>query len=141
MKELKFCIEENPAHADLDVIERALVEHNEAKSEPRNSMPLSIFLRTPEGQIVGGLRGNTVWGWLFVSQLWVAEDLRGHDYGTKLMEVAEREARARNCHAAYVDTFSFLALDFYRKLGYTVFGTLEDFPKGHTRYFLQKAFT
>jgi len=57
------------------------------------------------------------------------------------MEAAESQAKARNCHAAYVDTFSFLALDFYRKCGYEVFGTLADFPKGHTRYFLKKVFT
>ena len=141
MSELKLSIEENPVPADLNLIEHALVKHNEANSEPRNYTPLTILLRTAEEQIVGGLRGNTVWGWLFVSQLWVAEDLRGQDYGTKLMEAAEREARARDCHAAYVDTFSFLALDFYQKLGYTVFGMLEDFPKGHTRYFLKKVFS
>lgn len=141
MIELKFSVEENPIPADLQVIERALVEHNETKSEPRNYKSLTIFLRTPEGQIAGGLRGNTVWGWLFVSQLWVAEDFRNQDYGTKLMEAAEREAKARDCHAAYVDTFSFLALDFYQKLGYIVFGSLEDFPKGHTRYFLKKIIT
>lgn len=140
MVELKINVEENPDPADLELLEQALVEHNEAKSEPRNYTPLAIFLRGPEGEIVGGLRGVTVWGWLFVSQLWVREDLRGLDFGTKLMEAAEAEAKARNCHAAYVDTFSFLALDFYRKLGYTVFGSLEDFPKGHTRYFLKKVF-
>ncbi|HYX71647.1 MAG TPA: GNAT family N-acetyltransferase [Nitrososphaera sp.] len=140
MTEFKISIEENPAPADLDIIERALIEHNEAKSEPRNYTPLAIFLRNTEGQIVGGLRGITVWGWLFVSQLWVAETFRGQDYGTKIMEAAELEAKSRNCHAAYVDTFSFLALDFYQKVGYTVFGQLEDFPKGHTRYFLKKVF-
>jgi len=57
------------------------------------------------------------------------------------MEAAEQEARTRGCHAAYVDTFSFLALDFYQKVGYTIFGTLEAFPTGHTRYFLKKAFS
>lgn len=138
---LEISVEENPAPADLDLIERALVEHNEARSEPRNYTPLSIFLRTAEGQIVGGVRGVTVWGWLFVSQLWVAEHLRNRDYGTKLMEAAEQAAQDRGCRAAYVDTFSFLALDFYRKVGYTVFGQLEDFPPGHTRYFLKKVFT
>jgi GNAT superfamily N-acetyltransferase len=140
MSELKISLEEDPAPADLDVIERALVAHNEAKSEPRNHTPLTLFLRTAEGQIAGGLRGHTVWGWLFVSQLWVAADLRGQDYGTNLMAAAESEAKARGCHAAYVDTFSFLALGFYQKVGYTVFGTLEDFPRGHTRYFLKKEF-
>lgn len=137
---LKISIEQNPTQADLNLIESALVEHNEARSEPRNYTPLVLLLRNDEGQIVGGLRGVTVWGWLFVSQLWVAEDFRDQDYGTKLMAAAEQEAMGRGCHAAYVDTFSFLALDFYRKVGYTVFGQLEDFPKGHTRYFLSKVF-
>lgn len=138
MTELTISIEENPRPADLDVIERALVQHNEAHSEPRREKMLAIFLRTPAGEIVGGLRGRTVWGWLFVGQLWVSETLRDQNYGTRLMAAAEREAKTRDCHAAYVDTFDFLALDFYRKLGYEVFGTLEDFPKGHTRYFLKK---
>src|SRR5262245_21310768 len=132
MTEFKISVEEDPAPGDLDLIEQRLVEHNEAKSEPRNYAPLTIFLRNSEGQIAGGLRGMTVWGWLFVSQLWVAEEFRSQGYGTKLMEAAEREARTRGCHAAWVDTFSFLALDFYQKAGYTVFGQLEDFPTGHT---------
>ena len=34
MIEFKITAEENPAPADLDVIERALVEHNEERSEP-----------------------------------------------------------------------------------------------------------
>jgi len=62
MTELRISLEENPDPADLDVIERALVEHNEARSEPRNYSPLAVFLRNGEGQIVGGLRGLTVWG-------------------------------------------------------------------------------
>lgn len=140
MTGLTISVEENPAPADLNVIGNALVAHNEAKSAPRNYTPLTIFLRNAEGKIVGGLRGNTVWEWLFVSQLWVTEDLRGQDYGTKLMDTAEREAQRRGCHAAYVDTFSFLALGFYEKVGYTIFGQLEDFPTGHTRYFLRKVF-
>jgi hypothetical protein len=82
--EFKITVEENPSPAYLDVIERALVEHNEARSEPRNYTPLALFLRNAEEEIVGGLRGVTVWGWLFVSQLWVAEELRGQDFGTKL---------------------------------------------------------
>ena len=40
---MKISLEENPATADLDVIERALVAHNEAKSEPRNHTPLTLF--------------------------------------------------------------------------------------------------
>jgi hypothetical protein len=36
------------------------------------------------------------------------------------------------------DTFSFQALDFYKKHGYVVFAKLNDIPPGHSRYYLKK---
>ena len=89
--------------------------------------------------MVGGLRGNTGWEWLYVDTLAVAEHLRGQDWGTRLLAAAEQEAVRRGCHSAYLDTFDFQALPFYQKQGYAIFGTLAHFPGEHTRYFLQKA--
>ncbi len=51
---------------------------------------------------------------------------------------AEQTAQERGCAHAYLDTFSFQALGFYERLGYKIFGVLEDFPPSHQRYFLQK---
>ena len=47
--------------------------------------------------------------------------------------------RKRGVRNAYVDTFSFQAPEFYRKLGYREFGRLDDFPTGHRRSWLTKA--
>ncbi|HCU57536.1 MAG TPA: hypothetical protein DF984_04810 [Anaerolineaceae bacterium] len=66
------------------------------------------------------------------------EDLRGQEFGRQLLEKAETEARQRNAKHAYLDTFSFQAPAFYEKSGYAEFSRLEDFPAGHTRYFLVK---
>jgi len=52
--------------------------------------------------------------------------------------MAEVEARKRGARYAYLDTFDFQAPEFYKKYGYEVFGVLEDFPSGHTRYFMKK---
>ena len=67
----------------------------------------------------------------------VADALRGKGIGCELMGAAEARAVERGCHSAWVDTFSFQAPGFYRKLGYQVFGEL-DYPPGHRRIFLQK---
>jgi hypothetical protein len=39
-----------------------------------------------------------------------------------------------------LDTYSFQARGFYERLGYAVFGTLDDYPPGQSRIFLHKAF-
>ena len=100
--------------------------------------PLTVTLNH-KGRIVGGVIGETFIGWLFVKLLWVAETYRGQGWGKSLMEAAEREARKRGVRNAYVDTFSFQAPDFYRKLGYCEFGRLDDFPVGNFRIWLTKA--
>jgi len=125
---------------DLAAIAEGLSEHAFASGiEPRNVQPMCILLRGDRNEVVGGLNGNTVWGWLHVKELWVAENMRGSEFGTQLMCAAEVEARQRGCHHALLDTFDFQAREFYEKLGYKAFGELTDFPRGHTRFFMSKA--
>jgi len=38
-----------------------------------------------------------------------------------------------------IDTMDFQALPFYERHGYSVFGVLDDMPRGHQRFFLKKA--
>ena len=95
-----------------------------------------MFARDGE-TVVAGLAGETYSGWPFIRYLWVGDTLRGKGIGRKLMAGAEARALERGCHSAWVDTFSFQAPGFYRKLGYEVFGEL-DYPPEHKRIFLQK---
>ena len=136
---MKIDVDHDAAPADVRAIENGLIEHARASGvEPRNYRPLGFVLRDDDGALVGGLIGATVWGWLQVRDLWIAERARGQGWGSKLLERAEREAIARLCHHACLDTFDFQALEFYRRHGYEVFGTLCDFPTGHERYFVSK---
>jgi ribosomal protein S18 acetylase RimI-like enzyme len=99
--------------------------------------PLAITLREGD-EIVGGLIGETYWGWLYIDSLWIAEKFRRKNWGTTLMEKAESEARRRGIRNAFVNSFSFQAPGFYKKLGYTEFGRLNDFPQGHSRHWMMK---
>jgi GNAT superfamily N-acetyltransferase len=127
------------AVADLDLIAQGLNQYAaESGIESRNGEPLGVLLRDDDGQLQGGLVAITLWRWLHIKELWVAECWRGQDLGTQLMSAAEYEARRRGCHHALLDTFDFQARPFYEKLGYAVFGELSDFPRGHCRYFMSK---
>lgn len=106
----------------------------------RNFQPLALALRTPDGTLVGGLYGATMWGWLMVDGLWVADELRGRGLGRRLVLAAERVATERGCRGAWLGTFDFQAREFYEGLGYSVFAELAEFPPGHTHYHLRKLF-
>jgi GNAT superfamily N-acetyltransferase len=84
--------------------------------------------------------GAVSYDWLFVELLFVPEADRGRSLGTALIGQAEALARKRGCVGLWLETFAFQARGFYERLGFTVFGTLEDNPVGHSHFFLRKRF-
>lgn len=104
---------------------------------PRN---IGLALKHPEtGSTIGGLTARVGFGRMFIELLFVPESLRGQRLGEKLMGEAEALARQMGCMGIWLDTFSFQAPGFYKKLGYAEFGALSDYPPGFTRYFLHKS--
>ncbi len=135
---MRFELTDAPALGDLDTVSRGLMDFNDADVGPMNRRPLAIFVRRDDGTVEAGLSGYTAWGWLFTQWLWVGEPLRGKGYATRMLALAEAEAIARGCHAAWIDTFNPVALKIYRRAGYEVFGELPEFAAGRPRSFLKK---
>jgi ribosomal protein S18 acetylase RimI-like enzyme len=54
------------------------------------------------------------------------------------MEAAEQVARAHGCRRMHLDTMSFQAPGFYRKLGFVIVGMIDGYAEGAVRYFLVK---
>lgn len=127
-----------PPEKDLKLVGDSLAAFNEADVGPAERTPIAVLVRDEEGAVVAGVSGFTAWGWLYVQWLWVAESMRGQDIARRMLDAAEKEAVSRGCHGAWIDTFSPVALKVYERQGYRPFGTLEDFPKGRDRIFLQK---
>ena len=132
-------LEAKPDPADIAVINAGLSAFNRAKASDDTFTPLTLLIRDPGGKVVGGLLGGTYWGWLFVNTLWINEVFRQQGLGSQLLARAEQEARERGCHSAHLDTMDFQAPGFYEKHGYTVWGVLEDIPRGHKRIFYKKS--
>jgi len=137
-----FRIEVEPAPKDIRSLEDGLYAYNIEQTGSDDGKWLSIFVRDDAGEIVAGLHGWTWCGACKVERLWVRQDLRRQGYGQRLLAAAEQEARARGCGQILLDTFSFQAPLFYRKLGYEVIGVVEGFPRHpHSEYHLRKALT
>jgi GNAT superfamily N-acetyltransferase len=128
-----------PTQDELTTIFGGLNAFNEADVGPADRLPLAVVLRNEAGTVIGGISGNTGWGWLYLQWLWLDAGQRGQGLAGKMLEAAEAEARGRGCHGSYIDTFNPVALKVYQRAGYVPFGELKDFPPGRTRTFLQKA--
>jgi GNAT superfamily N-acetyltransferase len=129
-----------PSPQTLQAIRTGIAEHAAAAMGlPEYSLlPLHCFLRSKNGEIVGGALGNT-WGrWLRVSHLWVDTALRGQGLAMRLMDAIEGAAIRRGSIDAFLDVFSFNARPLYEKLRYRVFAELPNHPVGHHRYSMAK---
>jgi GNAT superfamily N-acetyltransferase len=108
---------------------------------PAKPRLLVIPIRDGSGIVTGGLWGVTLFRWLAVQMLFVPHAMRGRGIGSALMASAEKEARDRGCLGVHVDALSFQAPWFYEKMGFSLFGTLEDCPAGYQRMYFQKRLT
>jgi GNAT superfamily N-acetyltransferase len=126
------------AAVDRDIVQTILDNYNIASTAQAEWYPVAFFLRDENSEILGGLLGDIWAAWLHVRTLTVAAPVRGRGFGRELIKRAETYAVKRGCTDAYLDTFSFQARPFYEKLGYRVFGTLENHPVGHQHYFMTK---
>lgn len=123
---------------DREAVVAGLMEYNRRHAPAPNFQMLGLLLKSADGVTVGGLWGRSGYEWLFVELLFVPESMRGSGVGTALMRQAEEVAHGRGCAGVWLDTFSFQALGFYQKLGYSLFGELKDHPRGMSQYWLQK---
>jgi GNAT superfamily N-acetyltransferase len=139
-EEYVITVEENPSIEDERAIGAGLNLYNVQQTGRKDSnyRKLVVLAKDESNRVVGGLVGGTYWNWFYVDLFWLEDEMRGKGYGARILNLAEREAARRGCAHVFLDTFSFQARPFYEKHGYRVFGTLDDFPPGHKRYFLQK---
>jgi len=74
--------------------------------------------RDPEGNFLGGFRGEVHFHWLFVNILFVEEAHRNRGIGSRLLAEGEAQGRALGAARSRLDTFDWQAPGFYLKHGY-----------------------
>lgn len=139
--DLRIEIDETPQEVDYQAILAPLREYNHAQTGLIGSGQFAILIKDDAGATKGGLYAKMSGQWLFVELLVVPEVARGQGLGAELMSKAEALGREQGCQGIWLDTFSFQAPEFYLRLGFSIFGELEDYPVvGYNRFFMQKRF-
>ena len=100
--------------------------------------PLAVVVRGADGAVLGGLSGRTSLGMLFINVVHLPRHLRGAGLGSRLLQLAEEEARRRGCRSGVLWTISFQAPGFYERHGWRRFGEVPCDPPGTSRIFLSK---
>ena len=109
---------------------------------PSDGRPLAVTLLARDtNRPLGGLRGRTSYGILYIDLLFVPDALRGSGVGNRIVALAEEEAVRRGCSVAMLFTHPFQAPAFYGKLGYEEFGRVEPDPPGRSRIYMRKRLT
>ena len=133
-------IETEPKKEELDLIDQGMDEDSVlVTGRGTGNKEIVLFVRDSKNEIIGGVRGvYNASGWLWVSGLWVTKEYRSKGYGTMLMQGMEAEAKRNGCSKSHLCTFEYQAPEFYKKLGYVVFATLERFHQDYGKLFFRK---
>jgi GNAT superfamily N-acetyltransferase len=103
-------------------------------------LPLNLVATSAEGQVLGGLLGETHFHWLKISILAVRAEFRGQGLGKRLMKEAEAIGRERGCRHSFLDTMEYQAPVLYERLGYQIAGRIDDWDShGHAKFFMTKS--
>lgn len=100
--------EDSRPPGDIEVVKAGMRRHTELCAPWNEYKDVTVFARSDDGKVIGAGLGESGRGWLHISVVWVDESA------------------------------SYQARPFYGKPGYTVFGTLNDYPPGHRRFFMSR---
>ena len=138
--ETTITLTDAPNDGECAVITEGLRAYNETQAGFSDSRSLAILVQDPETQnVVGGLLGRTSLGLLRVERFFLPENLRRGGLGSRLLAMAEEEARHRGCTRAVLSTVHFQAPGFYLKQGWEVVARIDCEPPGHTRFYMTKS--
>ncbi|MDO4666664.1 MAG: GNAT family N-acetyltransferase [Streptococcus sp.] len=106
------------------------------KSTSLDLEPEDIYLTRKDNQgLVGILHAQKILENIHIKALVVSERCQGKGIGSSLISELEELLKSKTVSSITLSTKSYQAKDFYLKMGYEIYATLEDVPKkGITKY-------
>lgn len=96
-----------------------------------------VFTARQNNELIGVLTAIIKWGQLHIKTLIVDSTYRKHGIGSQLMQQTFNYGRDNGCTIVYVETSSFQAPDFYKKIGFVVEFIRDGYKNGYSYYYLK----
>ena len=135
---MKIEVLQDPDKELTDYLDQKIAEFNWANWEVNERKPLAVQIKNKQGEVIAGGGARTFGDWLLINTLWVSDELRGKNIGSKILKELETAAKNRGCSKCLLDTLNFQAMPFYEKHGYTTQWVQEGYPKTGCKYFMVK---
>ena len=135
---MKIEVLQSPDKSLIDYLDNKIAEFNWQNWEVNERLPLAVQIKNDNGDVIAGAAGRTFGDWLLINTLWVSDNLRGQQVGSRILNEIESAAKERGCVKCLLDTLDFQAMPFYEKHGYQVQWVQEGYPKTGCKYFMLK---
>jgi len=129
---------ENPEQELIDYLDKKIDDFNWENWEVSERTPLAAQIKNEQGEVIAGAAARSFGDWLLLDTLWVSDELRGQNIGSKLLKTIEASGKSRGCVKVLLDTLNFQAMPFYKKHGYEIQWVQEGYPKTGCKYFMLK---
>jgi GNAT superfamily N-acetyltransferase len=136
-----YTLVEEPTRDQMRIVGKGLEAYCVAHAGDERGNPgirVQLVVRGPDGRAVGGLLATTTIQIMALEELWIDARYRGRGHGRKLVEEAERIARAHGCIAVQGNCLSFQSPGFFHKLGYESFGVVDVYMADYSEDLLIK---
>lgn len=122
MGDVTIRVTAEPSEAERSAVLTDLRQFTRETVPALDNQDFAALVVDPAGDVIGGLIASSRWGGFHVEMVALQPAYRGKGIGSRLLDLAEQEARRRNCHHMLLDTQAFQAKPFYERHGFAVFG-------------------
>jgi GNAT superfamily N-acetyltransferase len=134
---LTWTVDAHAPEADLQVVSEGVFSHGRAQARDGNAEPISCLVRDGSRVVAGG-SGRTEYQRLFVSHLWVYEELRRQGLARRILQALESQAARRGCRDALIETLDDGVAAFYGRLGYRSVAVVAGYVGPFNRHIMLK---
>lgn len=101
-----------------DLLNQGHAEDEKATLVAYNYKKFSLVFKNENTEVVGILQAYTVFSEIYVDDIWVKKEFRGHGCGRKLLQDLENRFKGKGYNNINLVTSHFQAPGFYEKCGF-----------------------